>query len=42
MNDLVFSISHWGMFRLYPEYLQSYWDSVWWMNADGRGTSVCR
>lgn len=39
MGWFILSISHWGMVPLYCEAYQSYWDHVWWMNADVRGAS---
>jgi hypothetical protein len=31
------SISHWGLFGLHMDEYESYWNFVWWGNADARG-----
>jgi hypothetical protein len=38
MRVWFFSISHWGMVRIVPDEHESYWEHIWWMNADARGT----
>jgi hypothetical protein len=36
---MLFSISHWGMIEIDYAQFQSYWDFVWWANADERGAN---
>jgi hypothetical protein len=37
MGTWLFSISHWGMFPIEPDWHQSYWDHLWWLNSGYQG-----